>query len=422
VPDARQQTPDLTRWLRFRDPARERAFLSQYAERSRPAFRRTYVNSVIVWLAFCAWDAVVMPDHVRRLWVMRMMFALPSTAIAIALSYSGSSTFARHWQWVGTAVWSILCVGVALAQIAVPASIPWVPIALLGMILIVHAAAMLRFLYAMPVGIIAIVAYLLVCQWVSPGPRAIVGYMAWLVFANVIGLLISHSFELFRRRDWWRTLLLQREKARSEALLYNVLPPSIAERLKRNENPIADRHEQVTVLFADIVNFTVLSERLPPERVVAILNRLFSAFDRLAIEHGLEKIKTVGDAYMVVGGVPDQLADHAHAVARMALAMQEIIHAFQEASLALRIGIHSGPAVAGVIGKQKFTYDLWGDTVNTASRMESHGVAGEIQVSEATCALLTLNPSGDFLLEPRGTIEIKGKAPMQTYFLKAARL
>ncbi len=215
---------------------------------------------------------------------------------------------------------------------------------------------------------------------------------------------------------------LQHEQQRSERLLLNVLPRPIAERLKQNSQPIADGFESVTVLFADVVGFTALSERMPPADLVRVLNDLFSQFDQLAERHGLEKIKTIGDCYMAVAGIPTPRADHARAVADMALAMQATLATFDPGvpdapPLRIRIGINSGPVVAGVIGIRKFIYDLWGDTVNVASRMESHGIAGQIQVSESTHALLR----NDYVFEPRGAIAVKGKGEMNVFLLKRPR-
>jgi class 3 adenylate cyclase len=209
---------------------------------------------------------------------------------------------------------------------------------------------------------------------------------------------------------------LDRAHQRSEELLLNILPPSIATRLKQGGGTIADGFPGVTVLFADIVGFTRLSARLPPERIVEMLNDLFCRFDDLAGAHGLEKIKTIGDCYMVAGGLPEPRPDHAEAVAEMALAMLGIVADLavrSGESLTIRIGIHSGPVVAGVIGKRKFIYDLWGDTVNIASRMESHGIAGTIQLSEASHRLL----DGKYRLRHRGMIDVKGKGEMETWLL-----
>ncbi|MFL5878712.1 MAG: adenylate/guanylate cyclase domain-containing protein [Actinomycetota bacterium] len=210
--------------------------------------------------------------------------------------------------------------------------------------------------------------------------------------------------------------LLQVERAKSERLLLNVLPQSIAERLKEREDVIADGFSHVTVLFADIVGFTPYAERVPADASVQTLNELFSDFDDLAQRGGLEKIKTIGDAYMVVGGLPEPRPDHAQAVADMALAVREEVARHTDPAgepLAARIGIDTGPVVAGVIGRRKFSYDLWGDTVNTASRMESNGVPGCIQVTERTYRRLR----DGFRLERRGPIQVKGEGEMTTWFL-----
>ena len=210
--------------------------------------------------------------------------------------------------------------------------------------------------------------------------------------------------------------LLEAERARSERLLRNMLPTSIAERLKQQQEIIADGFPEVSVLFADIVGFTPHVERAPPQATVALLNELFSRFDALADAGGLEKIKTIGDAYMVAGGLPDPRPDHAGAVAEMALGMLKVAaHRSlpDGAPVRLRIGIDSGPVVAGVIGRRKFSYDLWGDTVNTASRMASSGIPGCIQVTQRTRELL----GERYRFRDRGRIQVKGKGEMTTYFL-----
>jgi len=215
-----------------------------------------------------------------------------------------------------------------------------------------------------------------------------------------------------------RALELEQEK--SERLLLNVLPEPVAARLKEQEGVIADNFDDVTVLFADIVGFTPLAERMPAAELVALLDRVFASWDELAAESGAEKIKTIGDAYMVAAGVPVASDDHAEAVAALALAMIPAVRRCKPdggAPLEVRIGIATGPVVAGVIGRSKFIYDLWGDTVNTASRMESHAVPGSIQVTEPTYERLRER----FVLRRRGTIEVKGKAAMPSYLLIGQR-
>ena len=213
---------------------------------------------------------------------------------------------------------------------------------------------------------------------------------------------------------------LKREQARSEALLLNILPSPIAERLKAGNQTIADGFGEVTILFADLVGFTHLSTTVSPEQLVAMLNRLFSRFDELSDRFGVEKIKTIGDAYMACAGIPIPRPDHAEAVAEMALAMRDALEQYNHefgSTLQIRIGINTGPVVAGVIGLKKFIYDLWGDTVNLASRMESHSVPNRIQVSAATWAHLR----DRYELELRGTIDIKGIGLIETYFLNGRK-
>ena len=206
------------------------------------------------------------------------------------------------------------------------------------------------------------------------------------------------------------------EQQRSERLLLNVLPAPIAERLKAGEGVIADAYPDVTVLFADLVDFTRRSQQISPAQVVAVLNELFSVFDQLAQRQGLEKIKTIGDAYMVAGGLPTPRPDHAQAVAEMALAVRDEVARRSDPSgqpLQVRIGIDTGPVEAGVLGTSKFSYDLWGDTVNTASRMESHGIPGCIQVTARTYQRLR----DGYRLQRRGPIQVRGKGEMVTYLL-----
>ena len=206
-----------------------------------------------------------------------------------------------------------------------------------------------------------------------------------------------------------------RAKAESDALLLNVLPRSIADRLKRGERVIADHYDEVTILFADVVDFTPFAAHATPARVVALLNEVFSEFDTLAERSGLEKIKTIGDAYMVVAGAPEPRADHAAVIIEMALEMQAIA-ALTESTpghpIRLRVGIASGPVVAGVIGRRKFSYDIWGDAVNVASRMESTGVPGMIQVAASTWQMC-----GDDYPFTSREIEVKGMGALRTYLL-----
>jgi adenylate cyclase len=205
----------------------------------------------------------------------------------------------------------------------------------------------------------------------------------------------------------------------SERLLRNILPDQVVERLKHSDEMIADEYESASILFADVAGFTSMAARLPAEEVINMLNEVFTAFDKMVTEHGLEKIKTIGDAYMVAAGVPVRRDDHAPAICDLALSMRDHVTSQDYAGhrLSMRIGIASGPVMAGIIGRQKFSYDLWGDTVNLASRMETTGTPERIHMTTATCELV----SPWFICEERGVVEVKGKGPMQTWYLIGRR-
>jgi len=232
----------------------------------------------------------------------------------------------------------------------------------------------------------------------------------------VASVIVFTLLAIFAQQRGEALAALRTEQDKAENLLLNILPKSIAEKLKAESQTIADQFDAASILFADVVDFTPLSERLPAAEVVGILDHLFSHFDELADRHGLEKIKTIGDCYMVAAGVPAPRPDHARAMAQMALEMTEAMRSEDgvgHLGLELRIGINSGPVVAGVIGRKRFLYDLWGDAVNTASRMESSGTPGRIQVTRATYELL----EDEFRFEPRGRVEVKGKGEMETWYL-----
>ena len=259
---------------------------------------------------------------------------------------------------------------------------------------------------------VSIVYAVVIPDWVDPiyeltNPEADAAF-------NLIGtgiLMVAVLAYFVRQRD--------RFQQRSDDLLHNILPAEVAARLKDGSSMIAEDAPSVSVLFADVVGFTPLSARMSPTELVGLLNEVFTRFDGFVEELGLEKIKTVGDEYMAAAGVPRPRPDHAHAVAELALRMRDHVatEPVDGQRLSLRIGINSGPVTAGIIGTHKFAYDLWGDTVNTASRMESEGIPGSIQVSPATYELI----KDDYECEARGVIEVKGKSPMHTYLLVSRR-
>ena len=254
------------------------------------------------------------------------------------------------------------------------------------------------------------------------GPTLPVWFTSTMLALNIVvgGAIVFTLLAVFARERRDALAALREEQAKAEGLLLNILPRSIADKLKAQTQPIADQFGSASILFADVVDFTPWSERLAPAQVVGYLDRLFSHFDELAERHGLEKIKTIGDCYMVAAGVPTPRPDHAGALAAMALDMLAAMRSHEDVAplgLELRIGINSGPVVAGVIGRKRFLYDLWGDAVNTASRMESHGTPGRVQITRATYELV----ADAFECEPRGTIAIKGKGEVEAWYLVARR-
>lgn len=264
--------------------------------------------------------------------------------------------------------------------------------------------------------VVALVAAIVLPSIVRPIPAQLPETLHLAMLALNIGTVSLLAFVLVA------SFARQREDAlaRADALLLNILPPRIADLLKARHGRIAEQIEAATIVFADVVDFTPLSSRLPPDRVVDLLDQVFSTFDDLAERHGLEKIKTIGDCYMAAAGVIAPRDDHAHAAAEMALAMADAVDAIERddgTRLALRIGLNSGPVVAGVIGRKRFIYDLWGDVVNIASRMESHGTPGRIQITESTHALI----GRDYDCVPRGKVAVKGKGEIDTWFLLGRR-
>ncbi|MEX2519153.1 MAG: adenylate/guanylate cyclase domain-containing protein [Paracoccaceae bacterium] len=272
----------------------------------------------------------------------------------------------------------------------------------------------LLFRYAAPLGLFFACAFSPVVVFWMEVPHA----PLFVLFATLAMMSwVAYSIERSRREAWAGAQALDAERALTERLLLSVLPPSIAARMRAGETLIADSHEEATVVFADIVNFTPLSATMAPEALVAILDEIFAGFDRIADEYDLEKIKTIGDAYMMAAGLPtERSGDPAHAL-DAALAMRDWLGEVaktRDIDISMRAGAHIGPVVAGVIGRSKFVYDLWGDSVNVASRMESTAPVGAIQVTAAVHDRL----QGEFAFTARGEIEVKGKGPMRTWILE----
>lgn len=408
--------------LRFSSPL-ELRFQRDYAQRSLGHVRATLITGILFYALFGILDELSVDEEAVKLtlWWIRYGIICPILGAILMLTFTP-----RFLQWMQVLNgFAILIAGLGICALrGVPVPADRFDGAVIGLILVLiyaYTIARLRYLYAALISIVVSILYLLVSLLIRGIPLDVElesGF--YLLFCNLIGIFASYSAEFVARKDFFQTRLLQLEQQRSERLLLNILPKPIAEQLKRKQGVIAEHFRDVTIVFADLVRFTELAAEIPPTELVGLLNLIFTAFDELVERYGLEKIKTIGDAYMAASGIPVPRPDHAEAAAELALAMQMAVQEFRlkdGRTLQLRIGLNSGPVVAGVIGTKKFIYDLWGDTVNLASRMESQGCCGEIQVSPSTYTHL----QDRYWLEERGVIVVKGKGEMCTYWLKGVR-
>jgi class 3 adenylate cyclase len=375
-----------------------------------------------MWSLFGIIDRYALPQSYQGTWLVRFGLVVPIILLSIFISYQ---PVYRRWMRA-TTILVTLSAGlgvIAFVRMSLPGEVGYY-------YYIYGLTVILMFLFTIPgaqfIDVVWVSLLLLACAPLAymfhseylrnPMSNVVLGVTgAFFVTLAIVGMVGRYFYELSIRRNFIQRIIIVKEEEQVNALLLNVLPASIAERLKRGEE-VADFYPAVSVLFADIVNFTPLSMRLTAAQVVHLLNHVFSIFDELTEQYTLEKIKTIGDAYMVVSGLPVPRPDHAEVLADLALDIQQAVAALKEEgieNLMLRIGIHTGPAVAGVIGWRKFAYDLWGDTINTASRMESHGLPGRIQVSQEYYELL----KDRYRFEARGEIEVKGKGKMCTYLL-----
>ncbi len=403
--------------LRFVDPERERAFMRGYGREVRIFYRIAMLAIVVLWTASVGLDLAAHPDARFPMYVIRFGVVMPVILLGVVTGFAPARFYDRWWHRVTALVYAVVLAGTIALVVVAPANV--VAYAVGGFLLTILTGAGLdlaRAVYITFVGVVlalAMIIALIVSPWTST--RDVMVDSLWVLVALSGAIIISGRAEISRRLRFVQEGLLTRERARTEALLENMLPSSIAARLKDGPVVIADAVPEVTVLFADLKGFTGLAASITPEELIARLDGVFSAFDELAQKHGLEKIKTMGDAYMAVAGAPFARPDHAVTAARMALAMIERLRELEPA-LALRVGLASGPVVAGVIGRIKHSYDLWGATVNLASRMESHGVPGRVQLDERTRELL-----GDALpVDAPHDIELKGIGSTRAYFLGLA--
>jgi class 3 adenylate cyclase len=404
----------------------ERTFRTASALEAVRFYRAVAPLALALWLAMGAFDDLAFAGALL-VWVRVLRFAIvtPLLVAAWALGYTSLERFARWWQLAVAGVFAVIAgATVGFAGFANDVGRTYGATGVSLVIISGYTLSQLRFAYAAAVGVLASGAA--VAVFGAHSDASTIRHLAldsggvWLLVANLAGGLACYQLEHFRRSKFFQGRLLDVERERTEALLHHTLPVGVVERLRRGDQQVVDAYDDATVLFGDLVGFTALAENTAPGVLVSRLNELFIAFDEIAAHLGLEKIKTIGDAYMVVGGIPAARGDHTRAVAAMALDMRDAVVRWRRRfgwQVEIRIGIHCGPLVAGVIGAHKFSYDVWGDTVNTASRMQSHGVVGEIQVSEQAYARLRR----EFRFRARGEVELKGKRAALAYLLLGPR-
>lgn len=364
--------------LAFLNSELEKSYLKSYFHKILPQIKVSLLLGIVLYSLFAFLDIWIIPESREQVILVRFAIVIPSLIVVFVLSYK--SHFSKYWQWL---------------------------MSFMGLTMGIGITAMVTNIVASSINAIPFPVYL--------------NHIFFLSASLVIGAFAGYSLEGYSRVDFVNKRVINSERLKSEKLLLNVLPESIADELKRNTDTIDESFESTTILFADIVGFTKFSSSTSPKELVGFLNQIFSLFDEIVDRFGVEKIKTIGDAYMVVGGIPEPTDDHAEAIALLALDMQKALAQFNTKTnqrFDIRIGMHTGPAVAGVIGIKKFSYDIWGDAVNTASRMESHGLPGQIQVTDTTYEIL----KDKFVFEERGIIDVKGKGEMRTFFLKGKNI
>jgi class 3 adenylate cyclase len=399
--------------LAFRSREMEREYWTRRLPRMRGRTAIAVGLVLVLYTAFGLLDPWIVPEIVRRAWLIRGgVLAL----CAVLILATRTRLFARAHQALLASM--PLLGGLGMLAIMSSSGETGRLLYYVGLILAIMWSLLfadLRFPLALGASVYLVAGYELIALVISPlPPPVVVNNTFFLVAALMMAAFSGYSRERAERINFRQSLIIEQERQKSEKLLLNILPREISEQLKSSGGTLAQRFGEASILFADIVGFTVLSARMGAEEIIELLNRVFSFFDSLVDKYDVEKIRTIGDNYMVVAGVPRPRPDHAAALAAMALEMRDYAATLP---LELRIGLACGPVVAGVIGRKKFQYDVWGEAVNTASRMESHGLPGQIQITEAAFELLRQG----FLCRHRGRISVKGIGPMDTWLLLGRR-
>ena len=409
--------------LRF-PPELETQFREDYHTNTVATTRFALVLGLILYSLFGIVDIYAVPVSRNIVWFIRFAIVAPVIIIALLLTYT--QQFQKYTQILMGIVIAIAGMGIVI-MIAITREVEFGSrFYFTGLILIsmwAYALSRLRFWLAVLANLVILVGYEFTSISIKQLLTTETGFVIFIMHnffflgANVIGLFASYNLERYSRREFLQKYTIQAQRDQADKLLFNVLPERIAEKLKQSNETIAEEFSSASVLFADIVNFTPISASFDPLEVVEMLNELFSHFDELVDKHSVEKIQVAGDGYMVAAGVPTPRKDHAIVLAQLALEMMQYVQREEflggRHAIEIRIGINSGPLIGGVIGRKKFVYALWGDMVNTASRMESHGASGKIQITRATYELV----KDHFECEYIGEITVKGKGSLEAWYL-----
>jgi class 3 adenylate cyclase len=424
------ESNDLVRGaIRLRFPSDvETAFRRYHSRNSLVIIRYAILLTILLYGLFALLDVHAAPLSKQAIWFIRFALVIPS--LFGVLIFSFHPIFPRILQPMMVMVVLIDASGIlAMIDIESHGELAYQTYyaGLMLVIMAAHSMYRLRFVYATLSTVLVLVGYeyiatvhqkLLVSR---EGFEVFVSNNFFFVSSLILGMAASYFLEVYIRRVFAQRLHLAQEEEKSNRLLLNILPREVAAALKEREGVVAEHFDNASILFADVADFTSISARMKPHDIVGLLNEIFSHFDDLAERHDLEKIKTIGDCYMVAAGVPRTRNDHAQILAHVGLAMLRYVEGrrFGDVGrISLRVGINSGPVVAGVIGRKKFIYDLWGDTVNVASRMEYHGTVGTVQIPAGTYELI----KDQFVCEPRGSILVKGKGAMPVWHVVAEKV
>jgi adenylate cyclase len=407
--------------MRFADPLLERQYHDARLSFRLTASQISVLSSAAIWVIFTILNSVTIRDPSEAIYYVRV------AGIVVCLASFLATVAIPLGRWIEPAFWLIVAGNILLLTLLLAfmgsVSLKYYPPTSIFIVMAVASFALCGFTFIESVFLVGFVFcaffFSVIVLWPET-PLEVLYNANWLFAATVVAGVGSYLLDRTQRLAWLRQMDLASAEDRIRSLLHNILPPSIASRKLKGEKLIADNYSAASLLFADIVGFTELSSRLSSADVVTMLSELFGRFDNISAKYGLEKIKTIGDCYMVAAGIPEPHPEHLERLTRAALEMlaeAKSIEAPDGSYLEIRIGMHTGAVTAGVIGDAKFIFDVWGDVVNTASRMESYGAAGRIQVTDEIRSAL----ANHYTFEGPRVVDLKGKGPTPVWFLMSAK-